>query len=171
MKVMLHACCGPCLLEPFDALASEHEVRVAYANPNIHPRSEYEHRRDTLLAWTESQAVEVDELAYEPEVWDRAVAGLEEATGERCRACYRLRLGLVAKHAAESGFDAVATTLTVSPWQDPDGIREAGVEACAEHGRRLPGDGLPRPLRRGDAAQPRARDVPPELLRVPVLRC
>jgi len=134
MKVMLHACCGPCLLEPFDALASEHEVRVAYANPNIHPRSEYERRRDALLEWTRSQGVEVDELAYEPREWDGAVAGLEQTTGERCHACYLLRLGMVAKHAAESGFDAVATTLTVSPWQDPDGIREAGVEACAEHG-------------------------------------
>jgi predicted adenine nucleotide alpha hydrolase (AANH) superfamily ATPase len=41
---------------------------------------------------------------------------------------------MVAKHAAESGFEAVATTLTVSPWQDPEGIRQAGVEACAEHG-------------------------------------
>jgi len=134
VRVMLHACCGPCLLEPFDALSAEHEVRVAYANPNIHPLSEYERRRDTLLEWAFSQGIEVDELAYEPDEWDRAVAGLETVPGERCRACYRLRLGLVAKHAADAGFDAVATTLTVSPWQDPDGIREAGAAACAEHG-------------------------------------
>ena len=25
MRVLLHACCGPCLLEPFDALAAEHQ--------------------------------------------------------------------------------------------------------------------------------------------------
>jgi epoxyqueuosine reductase len=134
MKVMLHACCGPCLLEPWDALSAEHEVRVAYANPNIHPRAEYELRRDTLLAWAGEHGVEVDELPYEPELWDRAVAGLEEASPQRCRVCYRVRLGMVARHAAEAGFDAVATTLTVSPWQDPDGIRESGVAACAEHG-------------------------------------
>jgi predicted adenine nucleotide alpha hydrolase (AANH) superfamily ATPase len=134
VKVMLHACCGPCLLEPWDALSAQHEVRVAYANPNIHPLSEYERRRDTLLGWALSQGIEVDELPYDPEEWDRTVAGVEDRPGERCRACYRLRLGLVAEHAAASGFDAVATTLTVSPWQDPDGIREAGVQACSEHG-------------------------------------
>jgi predicted adenine nucleotide alpha hydrolase (AANH) superfamily ATPase len=133
MRIMLHACCGPCLLEPWDALSADHEVRVAYANPNIHPRAEYELRRDTLLQWAGSQGVEVDELPYDPEVWDRAVAGLEEHSAERCRACYGLRLGMVARHAAEAGFDAVATTLTVSPWQDPDGIRQAGRQACAEH--------------------------------------
>jgi predicted adenine nucleotide alpha hydrolase (AANH) superfamily ATPase len=131
---MLHACCGPCLLEPWDALSAEHEVRVVYANPNIHPLSEYEHRRDTLLEWAGVNGVEVDELAYESERWDEAVEGLEGAPGERCRACYRLRIGLAAEHAAAMGFDAVATTLTVSPWQNPDGIREAGLQACAEHG-------------------------------------
>jgi len=134
MRIMLHACCGPCLLEPWDALSADHDVRVAYANPNIHPRSEYEHRRDTLLEWAGSQGIEVDELAYDPGSWDRAVEGLEDRPGERCRACFQLRLGLVARHAAESGYDAVATTLTVSPWQDPDAIREAGTQACAEHG-------------------------------------
>jgi predicted adenine nucleotide alpha hydrolase (AANH) superfamily ATPase len=134
VRIMLHACCGPCLLEPWDALSADHEVRVAYANPNIHPRSEYELRRDTLLEWAGSRGIEVDELQYDPEAWDRAVAGLDHGSHERCVACYGLRLGMVARHAAEEGFDAVATTLTVSPWQDPEGIREAGIKACADHG-------------------------------------
>lgn len=134
MRLMLHACCAPCLLEPWDALSAEHDVRVVYANPNIHPRSEYERRRDTLFEWAAAQGIPVDEMAYEPESWDAAVAGLEDRPGERCRACYRLRLGMAASRAAELGYDAVATTLTVSPWQDPEGIREAGEAACAEHG-------------------------------------
>jgi predicted adenine nucleotide alpha hydrolase (AANH) superfamily ATPase len=131
---MLHACCGPCLLEPLDALAAEHAVRVVYANPNIHPREEYERRRDTLLAYTDRRGIEVDEAPYDPRAWDAAVRGLEDRPAERCRACFRLRLGLAAEHAAESGYDAVATTLTVSPYQDPDAIREAGEGACAEAG-------------------------------------
>ena len=134
MRVLLHACCGPCLIEPWDALSSLHDVRVVYANPNIHPREEYVRRRDTLTAYAEARGIEVEELAYDTEVWDRAVAGLEDRPGERCRACFRLRLGMVAERAAESGFDAVATTLTVSPYQDPAAIRLAGEEACAAHG-------------------------------------
>jgi len=41
---------------------------------------------------------------------------------------------MVAKRAAELGFDAVATTLSVSPYQEPDDIRQAGRAACAEAG-------------------------------------
>lgn len=131
---MLHACCGPCLLEPYDALAARDEVRVAYANPNIHPREEYERRRDTLLDYAAEHGIAVDELDYDPARWREAVDGLEEGSGERCRACFRLRLGDAARHAAELGYDAVATTLTVSPYQDPSAIREAGEAACAEYG-------------------------------------
>lgn len=134
MRIMLHACCGPCLLEPYDALSAEHQVVVAYANPNIHPREEYERRRDTLLTYARERGIEVDELAYEPEVWAEAVAGLEDRPGERCRACFRVRLGQAAEHAAATGCDVVATTLTVSPYQDPDAIREAGEEVCAREG-------------------------------------
>jgi epoxyqueuosine reductase len=135
VKLLLHACCGPCLLEPYDALVAEgHDVRVAYANPNIHPRSEYERRRDTLLAYAAATGIEVDELAYDTEEWEAAVAGLDRDSGERCRACFRVRLGAAARHAAGLGYEAVATTLTVSPYQDPDSIREAGEEACAESG-------------------------------------
>ena len=135
MKLLLHACCGPCLLEPYDALVADgNEVRVAYANPNIHPRAEYERRRDTLLEYAGAQGIEVDELAYDTDAWDKAVGGLENDPARRCRACFRVRLGAAARHAAEIGCDAVATTLTVSPYQDPEAIREAGEEVCAAAG-------------------------------------
>jgi hypothetical protein len=134
VKLLLHACCGPCLLEPYDALAADHEVRVVYANPNIHPRAEYERRRDTLLAYAREHGIPVDELEYDTDAWEAAVAGLDRDSGERCRACFRVRLRAAARHAASCGFDAVATTLTVSPYQDPDAIREAGEEVCADAG-------------------------------------
>lgn len=133
MRVVLHACCGPCLLEPFDALASTHEITVVYANPNIHPVAEYRRRRDTLLSYTQERGIPVEELPYEPAEWVRALDG-RTAAEERCRSCFRLRLGMAAAYAAANGFDAVATTLTVSPCQDPDAIRDAGEEACAEAG-------------------------------------
>jgi hypothetical protein len=41
---------------------------------------------------------------------------------------------MAARHAAAKGFDAIATTLTVSPYQDPELIRGAGEEACAAEG-------------------------------------
>ncbi|MHB8762371.1 MAG: epoxyqueuosine reductase QueH [Coriobacteriia bacterium] len=134
MRILLHACCGPCLLEPYDALAESAHVAVCYANPNIQPREEYERRRDTLLAYARTRSIEVTEVPYDPSRWSQAVRGLEGDRKRRCSACYRLRLAMVAEEAARSGYDAVATTLSVSPYQDQDGIRSAGEEACAEAG-------------------------------------
>lgn len=132
MRVLLHACCGPCLLEPLDALSVLHEVTVCYANPNITPAEEYARRRDTLSEYADRAGIEWFELPYEPGRWAAAVVGLDRP--ERCRACYRLRLGLVAEEAARRGFDAIATTLTVSPYQDIEGINAAGEQACADVG-------------------------------------
>ncbi|MGC8660318.1 MAG: epoxyqueuosine reductase QueH, partial [Desulfomonilaceae bacterium] len=36
MKVLLHACCAPCLVIPYDDLSREgHEVTAFFFNPNI----------------------------------------------------------------------------------------------------------------------------------------
>lgn len=130
MRVMLHACCGPCLIEPFDALSLLHDVVVCYANPNIQPVAEYRRRLDVLREYAESRGIDVIEEPYEIADWMRAVAGLEDERGARCKACFRLRIGMVAKRAVALGYDGVATTLTVSPYQDPESIREAATEAC-----------------------------------------
>jgi predicted adenine nucleotide alpha hydrolase (AANH) superfamily ATPase len=134
MRIALHACCGPCLLEPLDALAAEHDVLVVYANPNIHPAEEYERRRDTLLEWAREREVEVVEVLYDPSAWVDAVGGVAGDRTERCRACFRLRLGMTARIAAERGLEGVATTLTVSPYQDQAAISQAGAEVCADRG-------------------------------------
>ncbi|MDZ4655549.1 MAG: epoxyqueuosine reductase QueH [Coriobacteriia bacterium] len=136
MRVMLHACCGPCLIEPFDDLAAEHDVTVCYANPNIQPLDEYRRRLDTLLDYADSRGIEVLEEPYEIAAWMRAVAGLEGDPAERCKACFRLRLGMVAARGVALGYDAVATTLTVSPYQDSAAIRDAAIEACEAVGIR-----------------------------------
>lgn len=134
-RLLLHACCGPCLLEPLDELAeAADEVVILYANPNIHPAEEYERRRDTLVAYARTAGVDVVELPYDPAAWLEAVGPLANAGAARCRACYRLRLGRAALYAAEHGFDAIATTLTVSPYQDAIAIREEGERAAADVG-------------------------------------
>lgn len=135
MKLALHACCGPCLLEPYDSLAASGDVvEVLYVNPNIHPVNEYERRRDTLAAYAEAAGITWRELPYDPASWMEHVAPLARDQRARCRACYRLRLGMTAEWAARHGFDALATTLSVSPYQDAAAIAEEGRRAAAEHG-------------------------------------
>jgi len=134
MTIALHACCGPCLIEPLESLATEDEVVVVYANPNITPRDEYDRRRDALETYARSVGVEVVELPYDPGLWRDAVRGLDDDQSRRCAACYRVRLRMTAEWAAANGIERIASTLTVSPYQDADSIREAGEEVAARVG-------------------------------------
>lgn len=134
MKLALHACCGPCLLEPFDALAAEHDIVVVYANPNIQPVAEYVARRDTLLAYAAGQGIDVAEVPYEPAAWDSATASVLDDPRERCRACYTLRLSLSAAEAVTRGCEALATTLSISPYQDPGMLDEVGRAVADQSG-------------------------------------
>ena len=58
----------------------------------------------------------------------------DERRRDRCRACYRMRLEEAAATAAESGFEGLATTLAVSPYQFTDVIREELERAAAQAG-------------------------------------
>lgn len=134
-RAVLHACCGPCLLEPLDALRAEgFEPLVVYANPNIHPLAEYERRRDVLLEHAHANGIEVVEVPYDPVLWLEVTASVWRDRAERCRACWRLRLTLAAEVAVERGIGAIATTLTVSPYQDPAALDAVAREAAGAHG-------------------------------------
>lgn len=133
-RVALHACCGPCLIEPFDAYVSpEVEVTVVFCNSNIQPADEYERRRETLLGYATQQGIDIAELPYDPASWREATRAAQ-STAQRCEACYALRLDEVAKWAKANGFDALGTTLTVSPYQDAEAIGRAGTAAAQRHG-------------------------------------
>ncbi len=58
----------------------------------------------------------------------------DERRKERCRACYRLRLEEAASLAVEGGYDALTTTLAVSPYQFTDVIHEELERAAAQVG-------------------------------------
>jgi len=134
VKVGLHTCCGPCLLEPLDVLAREHEVVVIFANPNIQPAEEHARRRDAMLHWARERGLSVHEVTTDQDAWEEAVAGFRDAPEKRCPRCYELRLRLAAAEASRLGCDALSTTLSVSPYQNLVAIDEAGVMAAAEHG-------------------------------------
>ncbi len=120
------------------------EACLHFANANIAPAEEYEHRLRTARGYAEALDIPFIEGEYEPQRWAEAVGTLteEERTSsdgttpppERCRACYRMRFRMSAAYAAEHGFNALGTTLSVSPYQYTDIIREELEQACAEAG-------------------------------------
>lgn len=135
MKIILHACCGPCSTVPLRLFADQgHDVELFYSNSNIHPRAEYELRRDTIEAYARTVGVSFAEGSYEPDRWLEAIAEQRDYGVERCRRCYRMRLEDAARHAIEVGADALASSLTISPYQFTAAINEELVAAARSVG-------------------------------------
>ena len=136
MRLLLHACCGPCSLEPTRVFSEEGiGFDLDYENPNIFPREEHGHRLETLRAFVaEPLGVRLYEGPYDPEAWEEQVAVHGTDREARCRACYRMRLERTAARAAELGYDAVSTTLAISPYQFTDAVLEELDSAARRHG-------------------------------------
>lgn len=87
--------------------------------------------------------IEIIEGDYEPELFFETVKGLEECQegGERCFACYELRLGKTSQVAKDGNFDYFTTTLTISPLKNAPKLNEIGERLSAECGIKwLPSD-------------------------------
>lgn len=133
--LLLHACCGPCSLEPLRVLREQGFLpTIVYVNPNIQPRDEYVRRLETLRAWAAGENVEVVEGPYEAERWEREVARYGTNRLARCQACYRLRLEGAATLASELGCAHMSTTLAVSPYQLFDACGAELGRICARAG-------------------------------------
>ena len=129
MDVLIHICCGVCILEPLRALREEgHEVLGVWVNPNIEPTREHDRRLDALgtVARVEGfSLVRLDAPEYSPPA--------PEPSDERCGYCYRLRLLPTARLAVESGA-GFTTTLLFSRYQRHDLIKTVAEEVAAETG-------------------------------------
>jgi len=132
-RVLLHACCGPCLIHPAEDLrAGGVEPTALFYNPNIQPYQEYVKRRDAAAEAAEALGVELITLdEYDLAGFLRGVVFREE---QRCRICYHQRLSRAASVAKRGGFDAFTTTLSVSPTQSPELIQQVGEAVSAETG-------------------------------------
>ena len=119
VPLLLHACCGPCSLEPLRLLREEgFEPTICWTNPNIQPVAEHDLRLRTLQEWAKDVAhVEVIVAADDRDAWEHGVAPAGFDRQRRCRACYALRLSESCRVARERGFSHISTTLAVSPYQ------------------------------------------------------
>ena len=109
---------------------------IYYANSNIHPPEEYRKRLDTLREWADSQDLRVVEGPYRPDRWEAGPGTLgaaenDEQRQERCRLCYRQRFEEAAEYARAHGYGRLGTTLSVSPYQYTEILREE-LEAAAQ---------------------------------------
>jgi len=134
-RLLLHICCAPCATYTVKRLRElRWSVEGHWFNPNVHPYSEHELRRETLASYAETIGLPVHwESGYEIAEFLRAVVG-HERFRERCLICYRMRLERTALAARRLGLDAISTTLLISPYQDQAAIRRIGEEMAALYG-------------------------------------
>ena len=133
-KVLLHICCGPCASACVERLRGEgHDVTLFFSNANIAPKEEYARRLEAAGQLADAVGAPlVEDAGVTHDDWLEQVArGFEAAPegGSRCRRCFAFNLARAARHAAENGFDAFTTSLTVSPHKRSATVFEAGREA------------------------------------------
>ena len=134
-RLLVHACCGPCLVGVYEdietnykeyGLQSMEDIDVMWYNINIHPRAEYDRRKDTLkelLDIKNKKGIFLDE--YNLMKWSKSAVNFEEQEYScRCQFCYTSRLERVFQYANENGYTHVTTTLLISPYQKHDLICE-----------------------------------------------
>ncbi len=128
MRVLLHACCAPCLIYPYRKLSEEHEVDVFWYNPNIQPYREYLRRLYAIRKYARNVGINlIENLEYPLEEWLLIASKLSiKSNVLRCKYCYAMRFKKTASYAKEHGYDAFTTTLLLAPYQKHELIKEIG---------------------------------------------
>ena len=134
-RVLLHVCCGICSLSVIERLREEgYRVTLFFYNPNIHPREEYEKRKEVFLEVSKITHTPFLLGEYEDDKWREAIRGWEEEPegGKRCEICIYLRLRKTFEIAEKNGFSLFTTTLTVSPHKNASLINRLGKSISEE---------------------------------------
>ncbi|MDR1008651.1 MAG: epoxyqueuosine reductase QueH [Rickettsiales bacterium] len=129
-------CCAPCCVALVEQIArAGTDATLFFYNPNIYPQTEYEKRKSEVLRIAKLYGVKVIDADYRPEEYDKAVKGLESCPerGERCSACFYLRLAETARVARENGFANFTSTLGFSRHKNLAQVHAAGEKAAANY--------------------------------------
>jgi len=135
-RVLLHSCCAPCSGEVMEAIhASGIEYAIYFYNPNIHPRREYELRKEENIRFADKHGIEFIDADYDTENWFARVKGLEwePERGARCTMCFDMRFERTALYAHEHGFPVITSCLGISRWKNLEQINGCGVRAAARY--------------------------------------
>lgn len=132
MKLLLHACCGPCSCYPTEKLSSDNiDFDILYFNPNIHPYKEFKRRLHTLREFCEKKKYKL--IVDKSYPLEECLRGMLDEPVVRCAYCYRVRMMYAAEYAKNNGYDAFTTTLLVSPYQKHELIIAMAKEASAKY--------------------------------------
>ncbi len=135
-KLLLHSCCAPCSGEVMEALiASDIDFTIFFYNPNIHPKREYEIRKDENIAFAEKYNIPFIDADYDKDNWYERAKGMEfePERGIRCTMCFDMRFERTALYAHEHGFPVISSSLGISRWKNMQQINDCGERAVAPY--------------------------------------
>ena len=134
-KLLLHSCCAPCAGDLMERMVqSGIDVTIFFYNPNIHPKKEYEIRKEENIRFAQKLGIPFIDADYDVQNWFKRAKGLEwePERGERCTKCFDMRFERTALYAYENDFKIISSSLGISRWKNMDQINDCGVRA-ADH--------------------------------------
>ncbi|OAJ33963.1 epoxyqueuosine reductase QueH [Piscirickettsia salmonis] len=135
-KLLLHSCCAPCSGELMEAfLASGINYTIFFYNPNIHPKREYEIRKEENKRFADKHGIPFIDADYDVDNWFKRAKGLEHEPerGIRCTMCFDMRFERTALYAHEHGFKIITSSLGISRWKNMTQINDCGVRAAVKY--------------------------------------
>ncbi len=112
----MHMCCAPCAVYPLAVMQKKGiNVEGLYYNPNIHPYEEFMKREESVKKLASLKKIKVHYMPdFKQDIWDK----MSNKETNRCTVCYEMRLKKAFAFAKENNYDAVTTSLLVSPYQN-----------------------------------------------------
>ena len=111
------------------------QYAIFFYNPNIHPRKEYEIRKDENIRFAQKHDIPFIDADYDVDHWFERAKGMENEPerGIRCTMCFDMRFERTALYAAEHGFSLISSSLGISRWKNMEQINESGVRAASHY--------------------------------------
>lgn len=135
-RVFIHSCCAPCAGDLMERLKeSGIDLTIFFYNPNIHPKKEYEIRKDENKRFADKLGIPFIDGDYDVQNWFSRAKGLElePERGERCTKCFDMRFERTALEAHERGFKIITSSLGISRWKNMNQINESGLRAASHY--------------------------------------
>lgn len=132
-KVLMHSCCAPCAGELMEQmLANGIDLTIFFYNPNIHPKKEYEIRKEENIRFAEKMGIPFVDADYDVQNWFARAKGMEREPerGMRCTMCFDMRFLRTALYAHEHGFSVITSSLGISRWKNMEQINDCGRRAA-----------------------------------------
>jgi predicted adenine nucleotide alpha hydrolase (AANH) superfamily ATPase len=135
-RVLMHSCCAPCAGELMEQmLANGIDLTIFFYNPNIHPKKEYEIRKEENIRFAEKMHIPFVDADYDVQEWFTRARGMEfePERGIRCTACFDMRFERTALYAYEHGFKVITSSLGISRWKNMEQINDSGLRAASHY--------------------------------------